>query len=66
MTLKNKKISKYLKIIDQIENARTKNNFNWMEILRLGIKSSPDEAIKILKKINTSDEKISKLLKKII
>ena len=66
MTLKNKKISKYLKIIDQIENARTKNNFNWMEILRLAIKSSPDEAIKILKKINTSDEKISKLLKKII
>ena len=66
MTLKNKKISKYLKIIDQIENARTKNNFNWMEILRLAIKSSPDEAIKILKKINTSDEKIYKLLKKII
>lgn len=66
MTEKNKKISKYLKIIDQIESTRTKNNFNWMEILRLAIKSSPDEAIKILKKINTSDEKISKLLKKII
>ena len=66
MSLNKKKVSKYLKIIDQIENARAKNNFNWMEILRLAIKTSPQEAIKILKKINTSDDKISKLLKKII
>ncbi len=66
MTLKKNKITKYLKIIDKIENARAKNNFNWMQILRLAIKTSPDEAIKILKKINTSDDKISKLLKKII
>ena len=66
MSLNKKKVSQYLKIIDQIENARAKNNFNWMEILRLAIKTSPQEAIKILKKINTSDDKISKLLKKII
>ena len=66
MTNKKNKIRKYLKIIDQIEKTRVKNNFNWMEILRLAIKSSPDESIKLLKKINTSDDKISKLLKKII
>ena len=66
MTNKKNKIRKYLKIIDQIEKTRAKNNFNWMEILRLAIKSSPDESIKLLKKINTSDDKISKLLKKII
>lgn len=66
MTVKKNKITKYLKIIDEIENARAKNNFNWMQILRLAIKNSPDESIKILKKINTADDKISKLLKKII
>ena len=65
MIKKDNKIFKYLKIIDKIESTRSKNNINWMAILRLAIKNAPDESIKILKKINNSDQKISNLLKKI-
>tara|TARA_B100001996_G_C18404938_1_gene494446 strand:+ start:76 stop:273 length:198 start_codon:yes stop_codon:yes gene_type:complete len=54
-----------LKIIKNIEKARSKNNINWMNILRLAMRSSPKETKKILKNINSQDEKISNLLKKI-
>tara|TARA_B100001057_G_scaffold501082_1_gene620337 strand:- start:5477 stop:5683 length:207 start_codon:yes stop_codon:yes gene_type:complete len=59
------KIKKYLRIINQIEKARSSNNINWMNVLRIAIKNSPKETIKILKKINTKDGEISKLLKKL-
>ena len=36
----NKK-NKYLKIIDQIEKVRKKNNVNWMDILRVAYSSNP-------------------------
>ena len=61
----NKKIKKYLKIIDSIEKTRSKNNVNWMDILRLSIKNAPDETIKIMKKIDRKDNKISNLFKKL-
>ena len=32
-----KKVKKYLNIIDKIEKVRTKNNVNWMDILRLAL-----------------------------
>tara|TARA_E500000178_G_C16391425_1_gene474615 strand:- start:79 stop:273 length:195 start_codon:yes stop_codon:yes gene_type:complete len=60
-----KEINYYLKIIDQIEKVRGKNNLNWMNILRLAFKNSPDDAKKIFKKINTSDQKINDLFKKL-
>ena len=63
--LKNKKIKRYLNIIDKIENTRSTNNINWMNILRVAIVNSPDETIKIIKKINFNDRKISSLLKKL-
>ena len=62
---KNKKIDTYLAIIDKVEKTRTNNNINWMNLLRIAIKQSPEETIKVLKKINSNDNKISKLLKKI-
>ena len=62
---KNKKIDMYLAIIDKVEKTRTNNNINWMNLLRIAIKQSPEETIKVLKKINSNDNKISKLLKKI-
>ena len=65
MTNNKKKIKKYLKIIDQIEKVRTKNNVNWMDILRLAFRNSPDEAKKLMMKINTEDDRISELLKKL-
>tara|TARA_A100000164_G_C21328653_1_gene505421 strand:+ start:263 stop:448 length:186 start_codon:yes stop_codon:yes gene_type:complete len=52
----------YLKIIKKIENIRSKNNVNWMNILRLAFKLDPVQASKIMKKINYDDKKISKLL----
>ena len=60
-----KKIKKYLKVIDEIEKTRSRNNVNWMDILRLSIKNSPDETIKIMKKIDKKDNKISNLFKKL-
>ena len=53
------------KIIDAIQSARSKNNKNWMDLLRLSLKFAPKEATKILKNINTQDKKISKLLNKL-
>ena len=50
-------------IIDEIEKVRSKNNINWMNILRLAFKYSPSEARKIVTKINEDDGRISKLLK---
>ena len=58
-------IKKYLKIIDKIEKVRTKNNSNWIDILRLALKSSPNKAIKIMMQINEKDKKISSLLAKL-
>ncbi len=60
-----KNTNKYLKIIDQIEKIRSKNNINWMDLLRLSFKHSLEDAKKLVKKINTSDNKISSLFKKL-
>ena len=54
-----------IEIIDEIETIRSKNNINWMNILRLAFKYSPDEAREIVKKINLDDTEISFLLKKL-
>ena len=59
------KNNNYLKIIDQIQNIRSKNNVNWMNILRLAFKLDPKEAKKIMKRINYDDKKISQLLNKL-
>jgi len=56
---------KYLQIINQIEKIRSKNNVNWMNILRLAFKLDPKGASKIMKKINYDDKKISNLLNKL-
>lgn len=54
----------YLKVIDQIEKVRTKNNVNWMDVLRVALKADSKATLTLLKKINTSDKKISKLFEK--
>ena len=55
----------YNSIINKISLIRSKNNINWMDILRLAFKSSPTEAKKIMVKIYQDDTKISKLIKKL-
>ena len=57
--------NKYLKIIDQIENVRKKNNKNWMDILRVAFRYAPKDAANILSKIYEDDRRISKLAKKL-
>jgi len=55
----------YNKIINQIQKIRSKNNVNWMNILKLAFKLSPNEASKLMKKINYDDKRISNLLNKL-
>ena len=57
------KNNNYLKIIKQIEKIRSKNNVNWMNILRLAFKLDPKNAAKIMKKINYDDKKNFKFIK---
>ena len=58
-------IEKKLRILNDIENTRKNNNINWMNILRHSIKNSTEKTLKILKSINSDDDKISKLFKKL-
>ena len=54
-----------LKIIDKIEKVRSRNNINWMDLIRLSIKFAPKETSILLRKINKKDNEIAKLFKKI-
>ena len=54
-----------LKIINQIEKIRSKNNKNWMDLLRLSFNLDPKNSSKILFKITNQDKKISALTKKL-
>ena len=55
----------YIKIINDIEKIRSKNNINWMKILKIAFKNSPDQTAKVMSSIYNSDNKISKLVKKL-
>ena len=59
------KNNKYLTIISKIEKIRSKNNVNWMNVLRLAFKLDANQAKKIMQKINYDDKKISQLLNKL-
>ena len=58
-----KKKIDYNKIFDNIEKIRSRNNKNWIDILRLAFKHSPNEAKKIFKQIFNKDKKLIKLAK---
>ena len=60
-----KKVDKYLRIINKIEKVRSKNNINWMNVLRVALKHAPDETIKLMKNINAKDKRISNLFNSI-
>lgn len=53
-------------IINRIENIRTKNNGNWMDLLRLAMKYDPKETKKILKGIFELDKAISTEVEKLL
>lgn len=54
-----------LEIIDEIEKVRSKNNVNWMDILRVAFKHAPEESREIMARINKDDNRISELLSKL-
>ncbi|MDB2680800.1 hypothetical protein N9Y95_03105 [Candidatus Pelagibacter bacterium] len=61
-----KKVSeKYIKVIDQIEKVRKKNNTNWMDILRVAYSFAPQKTASIMARIYKDDSKISNLAKKL-
>ena len=61
-----KNFKNYLRIINQIQKTRAKNNRNWMDLLRLGFKYNPSESKKILKEIFKEDKKVNKLVKNLL
>ena len=63
--MKTDRTEHYLNIIDEIERIRTRNNVNWMDVLRLAFRHAPDEARELMKMINKEDDRVSSLLKKL-
>ena len=63
--MRKNKTKSSLKIVDQIQAIRAKNNKNWMDLLRLALKLDYKSTAKILSLIYKDDQKISKLAKKL-
>ena len=60
-----KKIKRSLTLLNKIEKVRSKNNRNWMDILRLAIKLDYNKTSNLIKQIYKNDSEISALAKKI-
>lgn len=65
MTDHNDQQDYYMDVIDEIERVRTKNNKNWMDILRLAFRHAPEDAAAIMAEIYREDSDISKLSAKL-
>ena len=61
----NKKIRQGLKLINEIQNIRSKNNKNWMDLLKLSLRLDFDKTSKIIKEICKDDKRISNIAQKI-
>ena len=60
-----RKIKEGLNLVNQIQNIRSRNNKNWMDLLRLSLKLDFNSTSKILKEICKDDKKISTLAQQI-
>ena len=60
-----KNINQGLKFVDQIQKIRSKNNKNWMDLLRLSLSLDYNKTSKIIKEICKDDRKISNLAQRI-
>ena len=65
MNKNSKKINQALKLVNQIQKIRSKNNKNWMDLLRLSLRLDFNSTSKILKEICKDDKRISNLAQKI-
>ena len=59
-------ISNSQSTIDKIQSARSKNNINWMNLLRLSIEQSPDQSLPLIKEIMKLDGEINSLTKDLL
>ena len=59
------KLKKSIKLINQIQKIRSKNNKNWMDILKLALQLDFNSTTKILNQIYKEDSRIGKITKKI-
>ncbi len=50
-------------LLDQIERIRAHNNVNWMQILRIAMKSDPRATKEVLGKILVMDLEVSRLMR---
>ncbi len=56
---------KSLEIVNQIQKIRSKNNVNWMNLVRLSLKLDPKRTSQILSEIYSLDQKISRKAKQL-
>ena len=54
-----------MKLIDDMENIRKKNNTNWMDIVRLAMRLDPVETKKLIAQIVEHDRKIANVLEEL-
>ena len=62
---KNRKIKKGLLLISQIQKIRSKNNKNWMDLLRLSYETNPKKTLKILSNIISKDQALVRLARQL-
>ena len=62
---KNILYKKNIALINKIQKIRSKNNVNWMNLLKLSFKHDPKNAAKIMSNVFNDDKKISSLIKKL-
>ena len=62
---KKKKYQKSLKLINKIQQIRSKNNVKWMDLLRLSLKLDSKKTSQLLFKILSYDQQISKIAKQL-
>ena len=58
--------NKYLDVIDKIEAVRTKNNKNWMDLLRLAFQYAHSEAAVIFSEIFKEDKEVNRLAQELL
>lgn len=49
-------------LVDRIEQVRTRNNVEWMTILRIALEMAPERTKAVLNRIEENDHKIHTLL----
>jgi len=63
--VKTSKVFKAIKLVNKIQVIRSKNNKNWMDLVKLGLRLDFNKTVKIISGIYKYDNQIGKLTKKI-